>query len=236
MGIFAIGDLHLSFASQKPMDVFGPQWEDHAKRIESNWRSTVSDEDVVLVPGDISWAMTLEEAKEDLAFLAALPGKKVVIRGNHDYWWHSIGKVRAALDPSIEAIQNDAVRLDGVTLCGTRGWLLPTHPKFTSEDEKIYRREVERLRMSLLAAQTYGQPIIVMIHYPPTQTLAEDTGFTQVLEEFQVRVCVYGHLHGYAHRFKVEGKKNGTQYQLASADYVDFRPIPIAVHPDHEVI
>lgn len=178
--------------------------------------------------------MSLEDAKPDLNWIARLPGRKVMIRGNHDYWWHAIGKVRSQLHPSIAAIQNDALVCDDVVICGTRGWVLPDHPKFTGEDLAIYDREAERLKLSLAAGAQYGLPIIAMIHYPPTSSPDSETKFTQLLEEYQVRQCVYGHLHGPAHRYRIEGRCRGVTYQLVSADFLDFSPL-LLEYPGHHV-
>ncbi len=140
MKVFAIGDLHLSGAVDKPMDVFGVAWDKHFLRIQTYWRERVATEDVVLIPGDISWAMHLDEAKPDLEFIANLPGEKILVRGNHDYWWNSLSKVRAALPPTIRALQNDSIRFDGVSIAGSRGWSCPGTSGFTASDEKIYER------------------------------------------------------------------------------------------------
>ena len=228
MSVYALGDLHLSEAAQKPMDVFGAHWEHHQQRIEIAWKETIEEGDLVLIPGDISWAMTLDEAAPDLAWISGLPGTKVMIRGNHDYWWNGIGKVRAELKSGLYAIQNDAMAAHGYAVCGTRGWLLPSHPKFSPEDEAIYRREAQRLRLSLEKARELSLPILAMLHYPPVGKLGEDTLFSNLLEEFGVSTCVYGHLHGPAHRFAVEGECRGVNYHLVSADFIQFQPLLIA--------
>ena len=150
-----------------------------------------------------------------------------MIRGNHDYWWNGIQKVRSLLSPSLHAIQNDVWVYESFAICGTRGWVLPSHPKFAPEDEVIYRREGERLRLGLQAAAQTGLPILVMLHYPPCSSLGEETLFTHLLEEYGVKTCVYGHLHGQAHRFAVEGSYQGVTYQCVSADYVQFVPVPL---------
>jgi predicted phosphohydrolase len=227
MAIYALGDLHLSHSVDKPMGVFGPEWQDHPAKIESMWNQVVTEADAVLVPGDISWAMTLQEAALDLEFIGRLHGTKLLIRGNHDYWWNGISKVRAALPPNCIAIQNDATVFQDYAICGTRGWILPSHPKFTKDDETIYLREIGRLKMSLERAATTNKEIIAMLHYPPCGQDGEDTGFTQLLEQYHVKICVYGHLHGAAHRFAYEGVKNGVKYQLVSADYVNFSPVVV---------
>lgn len=224
MALYALGDLHLSEAVNKPMDVFGPEWDHHTQRIQKQWAETVSPSDVVLLPGDISWAMTLDEAAPDLRFIGQLPGQKVMIRGNHDYWWSGISKVRNHLAVGHFAIQNDAIELGGYAVCGTRGWILPTHPKFMAEDRTIFERECMRFRMSLELAKKLGKPIIAMIHYPPCSNAGEPTPFTDLMSEYEVSLCVYGHLHGVAHRYAFEGTLDGVRYQLVSADYLKFRP------------
>ena len=148
MLVYAISDLHLPGGNSKPMNVFGSQWDDHFERIRADWTSRVTDDDLVLLPGDLSWAMKLEDAREDIQSVASLPGRKVIIRGNHDYWWASISRVRDALPEGMYALQNDAVRVSGITLCGTRGWILPCDTS-DAEDERICRRELMRLEMSL---------------------------------------------------------------------------------------
>lgn len=225
--IYAIGDLHLSHSTNKPMDVFGEAWADHATQISANWNAQITSEDVVLLPGDISWAITLGEAQADLDFIASLSGQKVMIRGNHDYWWSGISKVRSRLSGHTYAIQNDALEMAGFAICGTRGWLLPTHPKFTDEDDRLYIREAERLKLSLDAARRLQLPILCMLHYPPCGPDGESTAFTELLEDYNVTQCIYGHLHGNAHRFAFEGEKNGVQYRLTSADFVGFNPVRV---------
>jgi len=227
--IFAIGDLHLPGGQEKPMDIFGGRWADHPRRIAANWRERVGPGDVVLVPGDLSWAMTLEEAAEDLAYLGELPGETVLIRGNHDYWWSAIGKVRKALPPGVRAIQNDYVAVDGVAVCGARGWVLPGSEGFSEHDEKVYRREVERLRLSLESAVKAGlAPAIVMMHYPPAPKSQAPTGFTQLLEAYGVKLCVYGHLHGDAQHGALKGWVRGVYYRLVACDAVGFAPVLVA--------
>ncbi|GMA60713.1 metallophosphoesterase [Alicyclobacillus fastidiosus] len=166
MALYAIGDLHLANTVDKPMDVFGEAWKDHADKIREHWTSIVSPQDTVLIPGDISWAMTLDEVVPDIQWIHSLPGAKVMIRGNHDYWWTGIGKVRSLLPQQMYAIQNDSLSVGDVTVAGTRGWVLPSHPSFQDEDEHILQREVHRLKLSLDHAAKSGQPIICMLHYP----------------------------------------------------------------------
>lgn len=228
MAVYALADLHLANAVAKPMDVFGPDWANHTEKIKTNWCNSVAEDDLVLLPGDISWAMTLKEAQPDLDWISELPGIKVMIRGNHDFWWNGIQKVRKVLGPSLYAMQNDVFTYGNLAICGTRGWVLPSHPKFGPEDEVVYRREGERLRLGLQAASQQGLPIVTMLHYPPCSYLGEATLFTELLAEYGVQLCVYGHLHGPAHRFAVEGVHNGVEYRCVSADYIQFRPAHLA--------
>ncbi len=224
MRIFALGDPHLSLSTDKPMDIFGPNWDDHAARLEAAWRAAVQPEDAVLLPGDISWAMSLNEAKADLAFLAALPGTKVLLRGNHDYWWNSISKVRAALPAGMHAVQNDSLVLGGMAVLGTRGWVCPGSALFDPvADQKLYERELIRLELSLKSAPV-GLPKLCMLHYPPFNERRQQSGFTELLEAHGVERVVYGHLHGKACRNAFEGQRNGVEYILCSADHLEFIP------------
>lgn len=211
------------------MDVFGGRWSDHPERIAHAWRSMVEQGDLVLVPGDLSWAMKLEQAADDLRYLGDLPGGKVIIRGNHDYWWQAIGKVRKALPQSVQAIQNDFVHVAGDwAICGTRGWTIPQHPDFAMEDEKLLEREISRLELSLKAASRAGlAPLVTMIHYPPAPQNGESTGFTDLLESYGVRLCVYGHLHGDAGRRGIDGVHRGVRYKLTACDAIGFKPMYI---------
>ncbi len=232
--VFAIGDLHLPGADNKTMDVFGPTWQNHRERMKEQWDQLVRPEDYVLCPGDISWAMNLVEAEADLAFLGQLPGKIIMIKGNHDYWWQSITQLRAQLPANVQAIQNDFVALPGnLAVCGTRGWLHPEAPNFSIEtDTKIYQREVNRLRLSLDAAvQVNRKPTFVMLHYPPFTDGGIPSGFTELLEEREVPICVYGHLHGYSITSAITGLIQGTDYHLVSADALGFAPKLIGTFP-----
>ena len=235
MKLYAISDLHLPGGQDKPMDIFGPNWENHPALIRTNWCACVQPEDYVLVPGDISWAMQLDEAAADLEYLGTLPGHKIIVRGNHDYWWHSIGHVRQALPASIQAIQNDCLLLPGdVVVCGSRGWDLPESGGTTApggpaaqaaQDRKIYERELLRLEMSLRIAQKTGAAhIIAMLHFPPSTPEYGRTGFTALLTEYGVEKCVYGHLHGNAERWALRGTYDGVFYQLVAADALHFTP------------
>lgn len=221
MAVYAISDLHLP-ARVKPMDVFGDHWKNHFERIRADWLKRVKAEDLVLLPGDLSWAMRLEEAREDLASIAALPGQKILLRGNHDYWWSAIGQVRRALPSGMLALQNDSVLMDGRLYAGTRGWNLPTEAS-EAEDQKIYMRERQRLEMSLQHARRRDgeAPITVMMHYPPLTS--DHPGFSDILEAWGVRDCVYGHLHGAALYGAVRGEIRGVCYHQVSCDGLDFK-------------
>ena len=226
MSVFAIGDLHLPGHSQKPMDVFGSHWDRHFDTISENWRRMIAPEDIVLIPGDISWAMQLREAQDDLEAIAQLPGTKLLLRGNHDYWWSSLSKLRAALPPDMHVIQNDALMIRGHVFCGTRGWNFPTPQQTLGEqDEKVYQRELLRLRMSLdQAVKLGGEDITVMLHFPPLFADGVGTAFTDILQSYPVRNVVYGHLHGAGIKIAFEGEREGIHYHLVSCDALEFCP------------
>lgn len=226
MRLFAISDLHLPGGDDKPMNVFGSHWDDHFEKISRDWRERVKDDDVVLIPGDISWAMQLAHAKPDLDAIAALPGHKILLKGNHEYWWSSISQVRAAIGNTMTAVQNDAVDMGEFVVCGSRGWVIPTRETpLAQDDEKITSRELLRMEMSLAAAQkmAQGRPIIAMMHFPPMYNLERDTAFTALMERFEVHTVVYGHLHGDAIRVGFNGVWNGVAYRLVSCDALGFR-------------
>ena len=221
MKIYAISDLHLSVNNPKPMDIFGPAWEDYVDNVFADWKQKVGQDDVVLMAGDFSWAMKLEEAKADFALFEDLPGIKVIIRGNHDYWWSSISVLRKTLPQNFYALQNDAIKIGNAIFCGTRGWLLPDE-NFSAENQKIYDREILRLEMSLQNAQRLRQEkdkIYAMIHYPPTTVSKIDTAFTQLFEKYNVSKVIYGHLHAKKNP-ELFYKKNGIEYYLTSCDMV----------------
>ncbi len=224
MKIFAISDLHLSTNTNKPMDIFGGNWVGYIDKIFADWQSKVCDDDLVLIGGDISWAMNLEDAIIDIERLSRLKGKKILIKGNHDYWWNGIGKVRDALPENFFALQNDSIRFDGVVICGSRCWSVPGLPDFTEQDRKIYLRETERLKLSLASANKMrqdGDKLIALIHYPPFNVHREDSLFTELFENNKVDCVVYGHLHGKNVRADKLVVKNGVKYYLTSCDQVE---------------
>ena len=235
MKIFALADIHLSlskyfdeedeatFYGEKPMDVFGNRWDFHIKKIYERWQESVSEDDLVLIAGDISWAMSMQAARFDLAFVNRLHGRKIMIRGNHDYWWHSLKKIRAFLPENTAVIQNDAVLYPDFAVCGTRLWTLPASSGFGANDEKIYKRELIRQELSLQAA--HGRPVINMNHFMPLNEKGEDNEVTDLFQRYRVFKTVYGHLHDKSHAIAFQGEKNGTAYYLTSADYLDFKPL-----------
>lgn len=227
MPLFAISDLHLSLSGDKPMDIFGSSWEDHHLKLKENWKSTVRKDDTVILGGDLSWAMKLEEAAVDFQFVDALPGTKILFKGNHDYWWQSYSKVKAALPKSMIPVQNNYVPFDGkIALCGTRGWTFPGAGECPEEDEKIYKRELIRLELSLEAARRDGfSKFIVTLHYPPFSPSLNDTGFTKIMQRYGVKICIYGHLHGRDHEKAFTGVRDGINYYFASSDYLGFSPL-----------
>ena len=228
MKIFAIGDPHLSFDEriEKPMDVFGEGWKDHSERLKEKWESIVSPEDIVMVVGDISWGLRLDEAMADLTWIHELPGTKIITKGNHDLWWVSTNKLNTLFD-DVTFLQNHAYMVTPeIAICGTRGWICPGTQGFDDHDNKIYERELLRLRMSLDDARAKGaKEIIGCTHYPPMNDKFQTSGFTQLMQEYKVSQCIYGHLHGReAFKNGFQGLLNGTRYRLVSLDYVKCEP------------
>lgn len=223
MKVFAISDLHLSTAAPKPMDIFGTGWTDYMEKIIADWNKKVSSDDVVLIAGDISWAMQLEDALKDLMLLNPLKGKKVFIRGNHDYWWKSVSRIRAVLPADFYVLQNDCVRIDDLLILGSRGWTVEGSPDFTAEDKKLYLREYERLRLALKCMEKErkdGDKVIAMIHFPPFTVKRDDSLYTELFKEYKVDAVVYGHLHGKDCKADKKVYKDGIIYYLTSCDLV----------------
>ncbi len=228
MKLFALADPHLSFNSAgeeyKPMGIFGDSWLNHGEKIRANWLDVVQDDDVVLLPGDISWAMTLEEVQPDLNFLAKLPGRKIISKGNHDLWWDSLSKVKKILPEGFAIIQNNSFVFGNVAVCGTRGWQCPEGSFTDAHDEKIFQRELGRLKLSLDSVPKEVRHKIVMLHYPPVNGRQERSAFVELMLQYGVELCLYGHLHSYAIQNALEGVHWGMEFQLVSADYLGFRP------------
>lgn len=227
MNVYAISDLHLSFSSDKPMEVFGGSWDNYWQKICDDWSKKVKDDDIVLIAGDISWAMTLDNALIDLKEIAKLNGIKVFIKGNHDYWWSSLSRIRAALPENMHILQNDAVKFGNFVIAGSRLWNLTAQ---SQEDKKINSRELMRLEMSLQKASKIreeGDSLIAMCHFPPFDANLSDSDYTRMLEKYKVDVAVYGHLHGKECRAVKYLEKNGIKYYLTSCDQVDNKLIKI---------
>ncbi len=222
MSIFAIGDLHLSLACDKPMDIF-PGWHNYVAEITNNWKAQVSDSDTVVLAGDISWGMTLEEAAADFEYIDALPGKKVILKGNHDYWWNSRRKMEAFFESrglsTLSILHNSFVASGGIAICGTRGWMLEDS---APHDQKVTAREEGRLKASLEAARPSGLEPVVFLHYPPVFGNGISGGIIDLLREYGVRRCFYGHLHGAACAQAFEGDYLGIEFTLVSADHLKF--------------
>lgn len=229
MRLFAISDLHLSFGVDKPMDIFGPQWVGHADRMREAWDEMVGPEDWVLVGGDTSWGLNLEQALPDLQWLGERPGNKILIRGNHCTWWQSRRKVDAVLHPSIRTLQNDAVSMpDGTVVIGGRLWDPPDAPWADENAEKIFNRELGRLSLSIAAGKELtGDRTLALVHYPPRYTDGRVTAAVPLLEDAGVSTCVYGHLHGKDHKHGFQGEAGGIRYYLTSCDAIDFAPMEI---------
>lgn len=227
MALFAISDLHLALNEDKPMDIFGENWIEHHNKIKNNWMSKVKPEDTVIIAGDISWSMKIEGGLQDLNWVHNLNGTKILIKGNHDYWWTSISKLNNLYD-GMNFIQNNFFIYKDYAICGTRGWILPTNDKFDAHDEKIYKREIIRLKLSLDMAKSKGyNKFIVVLHYPPITENSMDNEFTNVLKAYNVEKVIYGHLHGPALNKVIEGTYDGIEYIMTSCDYIDFNPIRI---------
>lgn len=228
MSLYAIGDLHLSSSVDKPMDIFGDKWKNHDEKIKNNWEATVKEDDVVLVLGDVSWGTKMKDAQSDFDMIHELPGQKFFIKGNHDYWWTTATKLNKMYD-DMKFIQTGFFTYKDYAICGGRGWICPNEFKFTEEDKKIYDREAIRIEISLKEAKKDGyEKIIVITHYPPTNDSLEDSVFTDLYEKYRVEKVYYGHLHG-EESFKtgLKGIRNGIEYNLVSADYIDFMPIKV---------
>ncbi|MDO4485283.1 MAG: metallophosphoesterase [Bacillota bacterium] len=235
MSIYAAADLHLSLAPdvEKPMDIYGSRWFNHVERLKENWYAQIKRDDTVIIPGDISWGLKLNEAKYDLDWVDSLPGHKVVFKGNHDLWWSGINKLNRMYE-SITFVQNDFYLAEDIVVCGTRGWLTPDNEDFSEADEKIYKRELLRLENSLASAKDYMKKekaeyeILGILHFPPVSKLNAFSGFQQLFEDYGVKKVLYGHIHGEeGFRCAIKGVHYGIEYQLVSLDYLNCRPVKI---------
>ncbi|HEV8052148.1 MAG TPA: metallophosphoesterase [Parachlamydiaceae bacterium] len=247
MTVWALADLHFSFGvPDKNMDVFGNQWKDHPEKIRRNWLENIHEKDLVLLPGDISWAMRLEDARADLDWIHALPGTKVMIRGNHDYWWSSLKKIEEILPPSIHLIQNNVFTWNNIAIGGARMWDTPeysfknyvdyienprennlTKVSDPKEMEKIFERELNRLEFSLKLMPKDSSTRIAMTHYPPIGAEMLPSRVSTLLKKYGISVCVFGHLHNIKANALPYGTKDGVRYILTSCDYLDFAPVKV---------
>lgn len=226
MAIYTIGDLHLSLGCEKPMDIF-PGWQGYMEKLERHWNTLVRPEDTVVLAGDTSWAMKLEDTVADFSFLQRLPGQKLLLKGNHDYWWTTVKKMERFLQEngfdSLHILHNNSILAEGLAVCGTRSWMFDVEE---AHDEKVMNRELGRLRASLDAAQE-GAERVAFLHYPPVYPNANAQQVIDLLKEYNVKRCFYGHLHGNAIRFAVQGMVDGIEYRLISADALAFCPYKI---------
>lgn len=225
MALYAIADLHLSFGADKPMDVFGPLWKDYANRLREGL-SILTPEDTTVFIGDLSWAMDISEAREDFEFIAALAGRKIIVKGNHDYWWTTASKFqRFCQDNDFEQmhiLHNNCYFYGELALCGTRGWFFEEN-KHAEHDEKVFKRELQRLQTSLEAAGDREK--ICFLHYPPVYRGYCCKPIVELMKAYGVKQCIYGHLHSDSHKLAITGEYDGINYSLAAADYTGFRPI-----------
>lgn len=243
MSIYVIGDLHLSFSENKPMDIFGDNWSGHEEKIKKDWMEKVTDNDVVILPGDFSWSMKLEDTEKDFEYINNLPGKKLLLKGNHDYWWNTVTKMRNFLEEknfkNIDFIYNQGYVVDNCIIAGTRGWSLLEEDK----DEKVLNRELARLEASIKdglkkaeqeldlkngeQAVNTEKELIVFMHYPPISNAKilnhEEAQFVEIMKKYNVKKCFYGHLHGISIRDAFEGEFEGIEFKLVSADGLDFK-------------
>lgn len=228
--IYALSDLHLTFQVEKPMDVFGSSWENYVERMEKNWRERVKETDTVLIPGDVSWATYLEQAEKDFRFIDSLPGTKYISKGNHDYWWETVTKMNAFLDAhkfsTLHFVHNSAFEAENAVVCATKGFDKDT-------EERLKNRELIRLENSILAGKKLSEekPIIVMLHYPPFyKNGAPITEITEMLEKYEVKTTIFGHIHNDNHACPINEVRGGVHYMLVSCDRIDFSPVRVAIN------
>ncbi len=222
MSLYAIADTHLSFGTDKPMDSF-PGWKNYVSRIEQNWNKLISDDDTVVIAGDISWAMNFDELKPDFDFINRLSGQKIIIKGNHDYWWNTLTKMNSFIEEndfsSIKILQNSSFEVCGVSVCGSRGWMFESGEE---HDEKVLNREVGRIKMSLDSATCDEK--ILFLHYPPVTTDQSCDKIMQLINDYGIKKCYYGHLHGDAAHFAIDDCVDNCRFELISCDRLGFMP------------
>ena len=225
MSLFAIADLHLSLSVNKPMDIFGERWSNHVEKLTKNWNETVSESDIVVIPGDISWAINFDEAKADFEYINKLNGTKIISKGNHDYWWSTLSKLNSFLAENnfdtIKFLHNNHYAYEKYGICGTRGWINETS---VPADAKVLAREAQRLEVSIKSALSENLEPIVFLHYPPVFGNESNYDILDVMYKYNVKKCYYGHLHGNAHKYAICGESEGINFNLISADFVQFCP------------
>lgn len=230
MAIYVIGDLHLSFSTNKPMDIFGRNWQNYEEKIKKDWLLKVKPEDTVILPGDFSWAMYLDETEKDFEFINNLPGKKILLKGNHDYWWTTVTSMRKYIKEenfeNIDFLYNNSYEIENKIIAGTKGWNISDE----QEDIRLTKREVARLELSIKSGiEKYGndKEIIVFMHYPPLTKTNIDTDYTRLMKKYGIKRCYYGHLHANSIKDAVEGNVDGIEYKLVSSDGLDFKLLEI---------
>lgn len=230
MAIYVIGDLHLSFSTNKPMDIFGRNWQNYEEKIKKDWLLKVKPEDTVILPGDFSWAMYLNETEKDFEFINNLPGKKILLKGNHDYWWTTVTSMRKYIKEenfeNIDFLYNNSYEIENKIIAGTKGWNISDE----QEDIRLTKREVARLELSIKSGiEKYGndKEIIVFMHYPPLTKTNIDTDYTRLMKKYGIKRCYYGHLHANSIKDAVEGNVDGIEYKLVSSDGLDFKLLEI---------
>jgi uncharacterized protein len=232
MALYAISDLHLSLGIDKPMDIFGGRWVNYMQTLKAEWLETIRDDDFVVIPGDISWATYLKQAEDDFRMIDALPGRKIISKGNHDYWWTTVSKLMEFKEvnnfKTISFLHNNCFRFENTALCGTRGWKCPGDDDFDEEDDKLYKRELIRLELSLRnAIEMKVEDLLAIMHFPPFNSKRERSGFVELMMKYGVKKCIYGHLHGEGQRNAINGIRDGISFRLVSADYLKFKPLKI---------
>ena len=229
MAIFTIGDMHLSFGESKPMDIFGENWTNHEEKIKQDWMSKVKEEDTVVHVGDFSWAMHLKDTVKDFEFLDSLPGKKILLKGNHEYWWTTVTNMNNFLEENnvknIYFLQNNSYEIEDKIICGTRGWTLLDET--TENSKKMIAREAQRLELSIQDGLNKNKGIIVFMHYPPITKQNLNTEFMKILKKYDIKKCYYAHLHSKSIEDAVEGVVQGIEFKLVSADALDFKLLKI---------
>lgn len=228
MALYAISDLHLSFSVNKPMNVFGEIWENYENILRDNWQKKIKQNDLIVIPGDISWATYVSDTALDFDYINRLNGQKIILKGNHDYWWATLNKLKVFLEEkkfsTISFLHNNHFEYGGYAICGTRGWVYPKNP----EDEKLSNREIERLKLSLESAGDREQKKLVFLHYPPCDDrLRIWEKYTEIFHQYHVEKVFYGHLHAEAQNYAFEGVYDGVEYKLVSCDYLQFDPYKI---------